>query len=122
MTVGRDLELIKIKCGMIALGHGACYVCGCKVSKRGMTVHHIWYLTSGEVYYKDYPENTSGRLEYYSALYPLIYNNPKRFMYLCNNCHHAVGRICRFGEKKFKKLVEVRTMTLSHKVKIYIKE
>ena len=120
MTVGRDLELIKIKCGQIALGHGACYVCGCRVAKKGMTVHHMWYLPNNEVYYKDFPETPAGRLQYYSALYPLVYKNPKRFMFLCNTCHHTLTRFCRFGDKKFKKLCEVRKMTLSHKTKIYI--
>jgi len=112
MTVKEELSNIKLKCGQIALGQGKCFVCGCMVAKRGMTVHHVWYLKNNDVVYKDFPENDSGRLEYYTKLFPLIYKNPKRFMYLCNSCHHAVGRICRFGDKKFNKLCLVRKMTL----------
>lgn len=111
MTIKDELNLIKLKCGQTALGNGKCWVCGCSVAKRGMTVHHLWYLKNGDVVYNDYPQNDSGRLEYYKSLYPLIKANPKRFMYLCSTCHQALERMCRFGDKKFNKLVIARKMT-----------
>lgn len=113
MTLKDQLVLIKIKCGQIALGRGKCYVCEAMVAKRGMTVHHLWYIEN-DITYKNFPQNDSGRVEYYTKLYPLIYKNPKRFMYLCNTCHHAVGRMCWFGDKKFNKLCAVRKMTKKH--------
>ena len=116
MTIGRDLELIKIKCGQIALGHGKCYVCECTVAKKGMTVHHMWYLDNNDVTYKQFPQNTSGRLEYYTKLFPLIYRNPRRFMYLCNTCHHSLGIFCRYGDKKFDKLARVRKMMIGKRL------
>lgn len=114
MTIKSDLILKKIKCGKIALGQGKCFVCRCMVAKRGMTVHHLWYLPDGDVVYKDYPQNDSGRLEYYTELFPLIYNNPKRFMYLCNTCHHSLSKLCMYGDKKFDKLCLARKMTKSY--------
>jgi len=111
MTIKKDLGLAKIKCGRIALGQSKCFVCRCMISKRGMTVHHLWYLEKCDVVYKDFPQNDSGRLEYYKALFPLIFANPKRFMYLCNSCHHALSKMCMYGDKKFDKLCLARKMT-----------
>lgn len=121
MTLKDDLIIIKTKCGQIALGNGSCYCCGAKTARRGMTIHHVWYINN-DVIYKDFPANDTGRLAYYTALLPMIIRNPKRFMYLCNTCHQALERMCRFGDKKFNKLCQMRKMTLSHKAKIYIEK
>lgn len=111
MTIKEELIKQKEKCGTISLGNGTCFVCGAKTARRGMTIHHLWYLDKGDVFYKDYPQNDSGRLQYYTELEPVIKRNPKRFMYLCNTCHQAVERACRFGDKKWKKINQVRSMT-----------
>lgn len=63
---------MKIKCGMVALGNGKCWICGCITAKRGMTVHHLWYLKNNDIIYKNYPKNDSGSLQYYTELYPKV--------------------------------------------------
>jgi len=111
MTLKEELNLLKIKCGQVALGNGFCYICDCITAKRGMTVHHCWYLKNNEIIYKDFPQTEKGRVEYYTALYPLIVKNPKRFMYLCNTHHFALEKFCRYGDKIFTKLCGARKMT-----------
>lgn len=111
MTLRNEISLLKDKCGQIALGNGRCWVCGCITARRGMTVHHLWYLKNNDVVYKDFPKNDSGNLAYYKALYPLIHKNPKRFMFLCNTDHQSLERLNRFGDKKFNKLCIARRMT-----------
>jgi len=111
MTLKSEIILIKIKCGQVALGNGKCFCCGCSNAKRGMTVHHLWYLKNNDVIYKDYPKSESGTLQYYTDLYPKIVANPKRFMYLCNTHHFVVEKFCRFGEKIFNQLCLIRKMT-----------
>ena len=111
MTIKEDILDIKNKCGKVAIGNGHCNICGCVSAKRGMTIHHCWYLKKGDIIYKDFPQNDQGRLEYYTALYPLIKKNPKRFMYLCNTHHFALEKFCRYGDKIFTKLCHARKMT-----------
>ena len=105
-----DINLIKEQCGQVALGNGKCFVCGCITAKRGMTIHHVWYLDN-DIIYKNFPQNESGRLEYYNKLYPMVKKNPKRFMYLCNTHHFTLEKFCRFGDKLFNKLCIARKMT-----------
>lgn len=111
MTLKEQITLLKIKCGMIAQGKGKCFICGCGTAKRGMTVHHCWYLKNNDIIHSDFSENDSGRLEYYTKLYPLIYANPKRFMYLCNTHHFALEKFNRYGNNIFDKLCLARKMT-----------
>jgi len=111
MTLKRDIALIKDKCGQIALGRGRCFICGCITAKRGMTIHHCWYLKNNDIIYSDFKKSDAGTLEYYTALYPLIYKNPKRFMFLCNTHHFALERFNRYGDKIFKVLCLARKMT-----------
>ena len=87
-----------------------CFVCGCKISKGGMTFHHLWYIFN-DVVYKNYPKNDTGKLDYYKALEPLIREQPERFLYVCNTHHQAIERICRYGDKTLKKLLQARKMT-----------
>lgn len=89
---------------------GKCKVCGCITSKRGMVIHHRWYIDN-DVTYKGYPENDSGRLQYYLDLEPMIKKNPKRFSYLCNTDHHSLTKLSMFGDKKFKALCLERKLT-----------
>lgn len=110
MTLKDDIKEIKKKCGDMAVGNGSCYICGCKTARRGMTVHHRWYLQK-DVIYKDYPRNDSGTLQYYKDLYPMIQRNPNRFMYLCNTHHQALERMCRYSDRIFNKLCIARKMT-----------
>lgn len=111
MTLKDQIQIIKLKCGQVALGNGKCFICGCMTAKRGMTVHHRWYLKNNDVVYSDFPKNDSGNLEYYTKLYPKIVANPKRFMYLCNTDHQNLERFLRFGDKKFKQLCIARKMS-----------
>lgn len=111
MTLKEDILLVKNRCGQVALGNGKCWVCGCITAKRGMTIHHLWYLKNNDVIYKDFPKNDSGNLDYYTKLYPKIIANPKRFMYLCNTHHQVLERFNRFGDKIFNKICIARKMT-----------
>lgn len=101
MSIKEELNKQKEKCGKL-LG-GKCNICGCTKAKRGMIIHHRWYINN-DVTYSNYPQNDSGRLQYYKDLEPIIKQNPKRFAYLCNVDHHSLTMICRFGDKKFNAL------------------
>jgi len=111
MTLKRDIGLLVIKCGQVAQGHGKCFICGTGSAKRGMTIHHCWYLSNNDVTHDMFPKNDSGRLEYYKALFPKIVANPKRFMYLCNTHHFALEKFNRYGNNIFDKLCLARKMT-----------
>ena len=87
-----------------------CYLCGTERTKRGFTFHHRWYIQN-DVTHSQFPKNTSGTLEYYTKLTPLIRSNPKRFRYLCNPCHQSFERIFRFGDKKLNALIKERKLT-----------
>lgn len=107
-------EEIKKRIAKLPRFKSKCYVCGCKISKRGMTFHHLWYIFN-DVVYKNYPKNTSGQLQYYKDLEPLIRENPKRFLYVCNTHHQAIERISRYGDDLFKKLLKARKLTRENK-------
>jgi hypothetical protein len=101
MTIKEEVEQQKLKCAKM-LG-GKCRVCKCTASKRGMVIHHYWYVDN-DVIYSNYPQNDSGRLQYYKDLEPMIKANPKRFAYYCNTDHHNVTAFSRFGDEKFNTL------------------
>lgn len=103
VTLKEEVEKQLEICGKIAQGHGKCKLCGCKKAKRGMVIHHRWYITN-DVVYKNYPQNDSGRLQYYKDLEPLIRANPMRFSYQCNADHHSLSLFIRYGDKKFNAL------------------
>jgi len=115
MTLKRDIEELIIKCGQKCKhGQGRCFMCGCQTAKRGMVVHHRRYLVNNDVIYSDkkyLPHNDTHRKQYLTDLYPLIFNNPDRFMFLCNTHHHALGQACRYGDKLWNKLNMARKMT-----------
>ena len=110
MSIKDDINNIKIECGNIALGNGHCWICNCKSAKRGMTIHHLWYLDN-DIIYKNYPKNDKGNLQYYTDLLPMVKKNPKRFMYLCNTHNFALENFCRFGDKIYNKMTTARKMT-----------
>lgn len=104
-------EEIKTRLGKIIIGGGKCFVCGCRISKRGMVIHHLWYIFN-DVVYKNYkPRNDTNTLRYYTDLEPLVIEDNKRFMYLCNPCHTSVEKLNRFGDKKLGKLLKARKLT-----------
>ena len=107
MTLKEQIQVLVVECGNLCFyGHGKCFMCDCIKSKRGMVVHHRWYLKKGDAIYSDpkyLPHNDTNRLKYLNDLLPLIKRNPKRFMYLCNTHHHALSKARRFGEKLWKK-------------------
>ena len=76
-----------------------------------MTVHHLWYIFNDVVYKNYLPRNDTNTLRYYNDLEPLVKENKKRFMYLCNKCHHALEKFNQFGEEKFNRLIKARQMT-----------
>lgn len=84
-----------------------CYVCGCKLHRRGMTFHHKNYIPS-EKTYKDFGKNM---YEYYIYLKPIIEKSPERFLYLCTPHHQALERLKRFSSEKFEKLVKAVRMS-----------
>ena len=111
MKIKKDIRLMKRKGGLIAIGNRKCWRCGCITAKRGMTVHHLWYLKNNDIIYKKYPKNESGSLQYYTELYQKVVKNPKRFMYLCNTHHFTLEKFCRFGDKIYNKISIARKMT-----------
>lgn len=108
MTIKEELEAQKEKCGKL-IG-GCCVICKCKKAKRGMTIHHRWYITN-DVIYSNYPQNDSGRLQYYKDLEEMIKKNPKRFAYICNTHHHTLSKLCMYGDKIFNALCLERRRT-----------
>lgn len=111
MNKRQQVEEIKTRIGKKVIGRGKCYVCGCKISKRGMTVHHLWYIFN-DVTYKNYkPRNDTNTLRYYTDLEPLTIDDPKRFMYLCNTDHTSLEKLNRFGDQKLDKLLKARKLT-----------
>ena len=115
MTLKEEIEKIKAECGRIALGKGQCWVCGCKSAKRGMVIHHVWYIKNDVTHDQYLPRNDSNVLRYYQNLLPLVKKNPKRFMYLCSTDHQSLERLIRFGEKKFKQLIKARRIALANR-------
>ena len=83
-----------------------CYICHARAAKGGMTFHHLWYL-KGEKTYSDF----TNPLEYYQYLAPLIRDQPKRFLYVCNIHHQAITRLHRFNKIKRNRLIKAVRMT-----------
>ncbi len=106
-------EELKTKLGKISLGKGKCYICGCKVSKKGMTIHHLEYIFNDVVRSAPnyQPRNDSTTLRYYEDLIPLVKDIPTRFMYLCNTHHQALEGLNRYGDKILNKLLRARKLT-----------
>lgn len=104
-----QIKIIKIK---LAKKFGSkCHICKTKVSRKGFTIHHVWYIQN-DVTYSQFPKNTSGKLEYYIKLAPMVKANPKRFRYLCNPCHQSLERFLRFGDVKINALFKERKRTI----------
>lgn len=93
-----------------------CHLCGTVSSKKGFTIHHIWYIQN-DVIYSQFPKNSSGSLDYYLKLAPLVKSNPKRFRYLCNPCHQRLERFLRFGDEKLNAVIKERKRTIKLRVK-----
>mgnify|MGYP001618144330 CR=1 FL=1 len=106
MTIKEELDIQIEKCGSY-LG-GKCRIC--KSVRSSMLIHHRWYIKN-DVIYKNYPQNDSGRLQYYKDLEPLIKRNVKRFSYMCNSDHYSLGKFCQFGDEKFNALCLERKLT-----------
>ena len=111
MNLRQQTEAIKTRLGKKIHGKGKCYACGCKVSKRGMTIHHLEYIFNDVTYDQFKPHNDTNNLRYYKSLEPLVLENPKRFMYLCNTHHQAVEGLNRYGDELLGKLMKARKLT-----------
>ena len=103
MTLIDDVKAIKLELAE-RYYDGVCYVCKKPKSKKGMTFHHKRYIIN-DVVHSSYPKNSSGNLQYYQDLAPLIRKNPKRFIYLCSPHHQAVERLLRYGDTTLKSLL-----------------
>jgi len=101
VAIKEELNKQKERCGKML--RNKCGICGCKKAKRGMIIHHRWYITN-DVIYSKYPQNDAGRLQYYKDLEPIIKANTKRFAYLCNTDHQSLSMFLRYGDKKFNAL------------------
>ncbi|MEX0598259.1 MAG: hypothetical protein WD512_17360 [Candidatus Paceibacterota bacterium] len=113
----KALEVYKTKIEIAKNKHfkSRCAVCKCKLSKHGMTFHHMWYIFN-DVIYKNYPRTVEGKLNYIQELKPLILECPERFRFLCNTDHQALERLYRYGDQKLNSLLKLRrTMKLHEK-------
>lgn len=115
MNLKQHTEHIKTACARI-IGKPQCFFCRCYTSKKGMVIHHRWYIEN-DVIRKNYPSNGSGTLDYYLDLLPLIEKNPKRFRYCCNTCHQAYERIKRYSQKRLSKFTTEIKASQRDKVK-----
>jgi hypothetical protein len=107
-------EEVKQECAKL-IGYNTCFVCGCKKSKRGMTVHHLWYIFDDITYDKYKPQNDSNKLKYYTDLLEKVKEDPTRFMFLCNTHHQALERLNRFKPETIVKLLEALIFTKTNK-------
>ena len=109
-------EAVKLKCAEI-IGTDKCFVCECKKHKKGMTIHHLWYIFDDVTYnlpkYK--PTNDSTKLQYYEDLLPMVKDMPNRFLYLCNPHHQALERLNRFNPATIVKILEALILTKTNK-------
>ena len=109
LTIRDDIKSIKME--LVEMYYsGGCAVCGRTKSKKGMTFHHKRYI-SNDVVHSNYPNNSSGTLQYYKDLAPLVRENPKRFIYLCSPHHQAVERLLRYGDTTLKNLLRCVKMS-----------
>lgn len=109
MNKRQKAEEVKQECAKL-IGYNTCFVCGCKKSKKGMTVHHLEYVFN-DIVYKNYERNDTGKLKYYTALLEQVKENPKRFMFLCNTHHQALERINRYKPETLKRLLKALKLT-----------
>ena len=109
--ISKEKQVKWIKNDLKRLYGSKCHICKTKVSKKGFTIHHVWYIQN-DVTYSQFPKNTSGTLEYYIKLAPMVKSNPKRFRYLCNPCHQTLERFLRYGDVKINALFKERKRTI----------
>ena len=83
-----------------------CFVCHASHAKGGMTFHHLYYLKNEKTY-----SDFNSPLEYYEYLAPLIRENPKRFLYVCNVHHQAITRLRRWRGANLNRLIKAVRMT-----------
>ncbi len=104
-------QILQIKSSLARLPRfkSRCYVCQTKKSKRGFTFHHLWYIIN-DVVRKNFPKSLAGTLQYYQKLEPLIREEPKRFLYVCNPHHQAITRL-KMWKKNFNRLIRAVRMT-----------
>ena len=109
MNKKEKTKKIKEELSQLRPFRSGCYVCGCKQHRKGMTFHHLWYITNDAVYseYKKLDKSS----EYYNDLKPLIISNPKRFLYVCSPHHQSIERLKRFSKEKFAKLIKAVRMS-----------
>ena len=108
------IEAEKIKCYLAKkYFRNKCAVCGTRISKKGMTIHHMWYIFN-DVVYHNYPKTVEGKYKYYAQLKPIVEKEPKRFRYLCNTDHQSLERLFRYGDKKLNKLLLLRKEMKKH--------
>ncbi len=105
-----EAEKIKLRMAKHPRFKSKCYACGCKISKKGMTFHHLEYVFN-DVVYHNYPKTAEGHLQYYKDLEPVIMKNPERFLYMCNTHHQATERLNRYGDKLLRRLLQARKLT-----------
>lgn len=79
------------------LQEGCCKFCWQKSSFK-MTVHHRNYVKD-DIIYKNYQDTIQGRIDYYNDLFPLVKNEPNRFLYICIRCHNRLEYYLQFGDK-----------------------
>lgn len=113
MTIPDEIKAIKLELAE-RYYEGVCFVCKkdrgmnrgrkSKVAGGNMTFHHKRYITD-DVVHSNYPKNSSGTLQYYRDLAPLVRKNPRRFIYLCSPHHQAVEKLLRYGNTTRKNLL-----------------
>ena len=100
-------ELKQIQSKIYRLLGGKCKVTGCD-RKKGLTAHHMKYITN-DVIYKNYkPYNTTNKVRYLTDLYPLVKNNKSRFKLLCSSHHQALEKLNRYSDRTLNSLLRMR--------------
>ena len=89
------MSAFNIKTELAKLYKSRCYVCHKKFGKR-FAFHHLWYIDN-DVIHRNYKGNSE---KYHKDLKPLILDNPKRFMLLCNTHHHYITWGAKFKDIK----------------------
>lgn len=110
MNKREKAEEVKLECAKV-IGYNTCFVCGCTKSKKGMTVHHLWYIFDDVTYNKYQPPNDTNKLKYYTDLLVKVKEMPERFMFLCNTHHQALERLNRYKKETLTKLLEALALT-----------
>ena len=85
---------------------GRCSACGRE--RIPLVIHHMYYLP-GDVISKNY--SSSRQHMYHIDLYPLVRDNPGRFLLLCSGCHSTIGQFYEFpADARARMLDTVRDM------------